>query len=147
MLVACGARAWLSHHHWPEVQSLAASGRRDSPWRLARASAQRLCGWAERARRCATEVAAKWQGGVCACAHHLGPQALALPDRDRASLGFLPRLHRHAPGFLVIWRPMSRPCSPISPHAGRLRSRSRDSKEELGLDHYQVMSATAILRL
>jgi hypothetical protein len=27
-----------------------------------------------------------------------------------------------------------------------LRSRSRDSKEELGLDHYQVMSATTILR-
>ena len=42
---------------------------------------------------------------------------------------------------------MPRRCLPISRRAGTSRSRSRDSKEELGLDHSQLMSATAILRL
>ena len=36
--------------------------------------------------------------------------------------------HRHALGLLVIWMLMPRPCSPISPHAGRLRSSSAMAK-------------------
>ena len=35
-------------------------------------------------------VPVKWQGGLYACAHHLGAQALSLPGRDRASGAFCP---------------------------------------------------------
>ncbi len=56
------------------------------------------------------------------------------------------RSRRPAIGRRAIWRLTHRRCWGISPPAGTLKSRSRDGKEELGLDHYQIMSATALLR-
>ena len=41
---------------------------------------------------------------------------------------------------------MPKPCSPISARGFEIEILFGDGKEELGLDHYQVMSATALLR-
>src|SRR5207248_10021218 len=54
--------------------------------------------------------------------------------------------HKRATGLPVIWKPAQSGSCCISPRGFDIEVLFGDSKEELGLDHYQLMSASAIVR-
>ena len=146
MPLACGAGTGLCDHHGDEKQSLAAPGRPErTPW-LAVATPLGLRGLAGRQRLCRTHVAPRRQDGVCACGHHAGAQAVSLSGGDRAPGADL------APLAQTRYFASSDLEADAQTLLGHIAARwdievlFGDGKEELGLDHYQVMSATALLR-
>ena len=54
--------------------------------------------------------------------------------------------HKRATGLPVIWKPAQSGSCCISPRGFDIEVLFGDGKEELGLDHYQLMSALAIVR-
>ena len=133
--------AGVSDHHWDQEQSLACRSGPKRAQGLEMATLVGVYGSVERERLPRVAMAQRRQDGLRACRDDTSAQLVPLPSGDRAAVVGCPRCRRHAIGREVDVE--ASPQTLLLHIAARwdIEVLEGSSKEELGLDQYQLMSA------